>query len=67
MWGLIIGRVHAHAFSESITQSNRPPVLLEEVAECLVGQILQPSRGSEGKLVQGVPGLGIEFNAAADW
>src|SRR5262245_14845379 len=63
---LVIGGVHAGALAQSIAQGSGPPVLLEEIAEGLFGDVLQAPAGFEAELIERMPGLGIEFDAAAE-
>src|SRR5262245_12258434 len=47
-------------------RGDRTPVLLEEIAESLVGKVLEALAGFEPQLIERVPGCRIEFDAAAD-
>lgn len=64
--GAIVGRMHADAFSQGIAQRDRTPMLLEQIAERFLGEVLQPLAGLKAELIESVPGLGIEFDAASD-
>jgi hypothetical protein len=41
-------------------------MLLEEVAKGFLGEVLQPLAGLKAELIERVPGLRIEFDAASD-
>jgi len=43
----------------------RTPMLLEQISEGFVGKFLHGRHAVERELVEGVPGLGIEFYASA--
>jgi hypothetical protein len=62
----IVGRMHADAFSQGIAERDRAPMLLEHVAEGFLGEVLQPLAGLKAELIERVPGLGVEFEAASD-
>src|SRR5262245_34753328 len=62
----IVGGVHAGALTQGVAERHWPAVLLEEIAEGLVGEVLQTLARFETELIERVPGLGIEFNAAAN-
>jgi hypothetical protein len=64
--GLIIGGVHAGALAQGFAERRWPPVLLEEIAEGLIGKVLKALAGFKTQLIERVPGLGIEFDSAAD-
>ncbi len=63
---MVIRGLHPDAFHEGIAQGHRTTVLPEKIAERLVGKILQLLAGVEGQLVQRVPSLGVERDAAPD-
>ena len=63
--GLIVGRLHPHALLQRLAQRDGPAVLFEQIAERLVGQLLQGTHAVERQPVQRVPGLGIEGDAFA--
>ena len=62
----IIRRLHAEALAQSIAQRDGAPVLLEKIAKSFLGKVLQELAGLKAELVERVPGLAIEFDAAAD-
>jgi len=64
--GAIVGRMHAQALTQGIAECDRAPMLFEEIAESFLGEILQPLAGLKAELIERVPGLGIEFEAASD-
>jgi hypothetical protein len=63
---MIIGRLHAYAFSQGIAQRDRAAMLFKKVAEGLIGKILQPLAGIKRQLIQRVPARGIKLDAPAD-
>src|SRR5688572_17430023 len=58
--------MHAQTFTQGVAQRDRAPMLLEQVAEGFLGKVLQPLAGLKAELIDRVPGLGIEFDAASD-
>jgi len=64
--GPIIRRLHAEAFAQCIAQGHGTPMFLEQITEGFLGKVLQVLAGLKAELVERVPGLAIEFDAAAD-
>jgi hypothetical protein len=65
-FGAIISGLHAGALAQGLVQRHRSAMLLEEIAEGFVGDVLQALAGFKTQLIERVPGLGVEFDAAAD-
>jgi len=55
----------AHTLPQRRLEVDRPAVFAEQVAEGLVGEILEVPRGVLGKQIENVPGLQTELNALA--
>ena len=64
--GVVVRRLHTQAFTQGIAQRDRAPMFLEQITEGFLGEILQPLAGLKAELIESVPGLGIEFDAASD-
>ena len=64
--GAVVCRLHAQTLTQGVAQRDRAPMLLEQVAEGFLGKVLQPLAGLKAELIDRVPGLGIEFDAASD-
>ena len=64
--GTIVGRMHAQALTQGVAECDRATILFEQVAEGFLGEVLQSLAGLEAELIERVPGLGIEFDAASD-
>src|SRR5215831_18481531 len=57
----IVGGMSAQALSERLLQGDGPAVLLEKIAERLIGQLLQRLHAVARQQPQRMPGLGVEF------
>src|SRR5262245_13388986 len=62
----IVGGMSAQALSERLLQGDGPAVLLEKIAERLIGQLLQRLHAVARQQPQRMPGLGVEFDELAD-
>src|SRR5215471_6447781 len=60
---LVVGRNRAHALAQHLLQRRRTTVLLQKVAERLVGQFLNGRHAVLGELVERMPGLDVEGDA----
>jgi hypothetical protein len=56
--GAIIGRMHADAFSQGISERDWAAMLPEDIAEGFLGKILEPLAGLKAELIERVPVTG---------
>ena len=61
----VVGGLHAHAVAQHLFQRRRSAVLLQEIAEGLLGKLLHRLHAVEGELMQRVPRLCVELDSPA--
>ena len=62
----VVRRMRANARPQHLLESRRPAMLLEQIAERLVGQLLQGLHAVEREVMQRLPRLRIECDALAN-
>jgi hypothetical protein len=63
---MVIGGMHTYAFPECIAQRDGAAMFLQEITKGFVGKLVDLFAAIERQMVQGVPKLGMELDAAAD-
>jgi hypothetical protein len=57
----VVGRVRARTLTQHLFQARRPPVLLQKIAECLIGKLLDRRHTIAREPIKRVPSLRIEL------
>jgi len=63
---LLVSRDHAQAFPQSLPQRDRPPLLPQQITERLVRHFLQALAGLKAQVLQRMPDMVVELDAAAN-